>query len=93
MGFLAVVSGIAALFLPETLNQYLPETLEEAELHAMVGQVALRSHWNRLKSAFKKKKKTPEELQQNAETSLHLIKEKNEEKIVNPPPKIVNPTS
>ena len=31
MGSLLVVGGIFALFLPETLHQHLPQTLEEGE--------------------------------------------------------------
>lgn len=75
MGFLSVSSGIGALFLPETLNQYLSETLEEAELHSMVGWVALRTHWNRLKSLFKKQKKFESDGKNTTETELHLINE------------------
>lgn len=78
MGILAVISGIASLLLPETFNQYLPETLEEAELHGIVGKIAIQSHWNRFKSFFQKNKKNSQQIQQNTETSLNLMK--NEQK-------------
>ena len=43
MGFLAVATGVLGLALPETLDQPMPETLEDLEGHAMTPA----GSWNR----------------------------------------------
>lgn len=49
LGSMAIVCGVSALFLPETVTLPMAETLEEAEVYGISGSVAFRDNIKRLK--------------------------------------------
>ncbi len=48
IGILALVAGLSALFLPETLGHYMPESLEDAELYGKVEWATVKGHFGRI---------------------------------------------
>jgi len=55
LGILSIIGGICTLFLPETKDKPMPQTIEDGEILAPAGWPALHANVARLRRAFVRK--------------------------------------